>query len=107
MEIIEEDDEEIKQLMLRISNKEITLCDTCDAFFDYIPRKEFCDECMKKKQRERKQSPEYKAKEREYEQRPEVKAMRREYRREYDRRPEVKAKARERYQRKNKLREEE
>ena len=124
MEIIEEDDEEIKQLMLRISRKEITLCDSCDAFFDYIPQKEFCDECMKKKQRERKQSPEYKAKEREYAQRPEVKAKKREYareryqrpenkakareyQREYQQRPEVKARKRERYQRNKKLREEE
>ena len=120
MEIIEEDDEEIKQLMLRISRKEITLCDSCDAFFDYIPQKEFCDECMKKKQREYAQRPENKAKAREYEQRPEVKEWRREYaqrpevkewRREYYQRPEVKARQREymreRYQRNKKLREEE
>ena len=70
MEIFEEEDEEIKQLMLRISRKEITLCETCDAFFDYIPQKRFCDECIKKRERE-------------YHQRPEVKEQRREYLREY------------------------
>ena len=67
MEIIEEDDEEIKQLMLRISNKEITLCDSCDTFFDYIPRVTTCNECKKKKKKKRKYQ-------REYNQRPEVKA---------------------------------
>ena len=58
MEIIEEDDEEIKQLMLRISNKEITLCDSCDTFFDYIPRVTTCNECKKKKKRKCQQRPE-------------------------------------------------
>ena len=74
MEIIDEDDEEIKQLMLRISRKEITLCDSCDAFFDYIPQVTTCDECKKAKRREYRQRPEYKAKALEYYQRPEVKA---------------------------------
>ena len=98
MEIIDEDDEEVKRLMLRISRKEITLCDSCEAFFDYVPQKVFCDECMKAKnrerQRERQQRPEYKAKKREYDQRPEVKERRRKQQRE-------------RYHRKKKLREEE
>jgi hypothetical protein len=116
MEIIEEDDEEIKQLMLRISNKEITLCETCDAFFDYIPQKVFCDECMTNRMREYYRRPEYKAKMREYEQRPEYKAKRREYqqrpevkerKREREESPEYKAKRRERYLRNKKLREEE
>ena len=65
MEIIEEDDGEIKQLMLRISRKEITLCETCDTFFDYVPLVKACDECKKKKQREYNQRPEVKAKVRE------------------------------------------
>ena len=112
MEIIEEDDEEVKRLMLRISRKEITLCDSCDTFFDYVPRVTTCDECRKKKRREYQreyyhreyvQCPEYKAKKREYDQRPEIRAKRRER---YHR-PEVKAKAREYYLRKKKLREEE
>ncbi len=133
MEIIDEDDEEVKRLMLRISRKEITLCDSCDAFFDYIPQKTTCDECKKKKyreyyqcpevkermreyMREYNQRPEVKAKNREYEQRPEVKERRREYvrrpevkkrRREYNQCPEIKAKRRERNLRKKKLREEE
>lgn len=124
MEIFEEEDEEIKQLMLRISNKEITLCDSCDTFFDYIPQKTTCDECMKRKRREYHREyyhrPKNKAKKREYLQRPEVKAKKRERyhrpenrakkierQRKYRQRPEVKAKARERYLRKKKLREEE
>ena len=122
MEIIEEDDGEIKQLMLRISNKEITLCETCYTFFDYVPQVKACDECKKKKQREynqrtevkakkreydieRRHLPEVKAKKRERERTPEYKAKAREYRqrpevkeriREYSQRPEVKAKKRER-----------
>ena len=76
MEIIDEDDEEVKRLMLRISRKEITLCDSCDAFFDYIPQVTTCDECKKKKYREYYQCPEYKAKNREYQQRPEIKERR-------------------------------
>jgi hypothetical protein len=94
MEIIEKDDEEVKQLMLRISNKEITLCETCDAFFDYVTQKRFCDECKKKKEREYTQLPEEKERKRKYEQRPEVRERRRKYKRE-------------RRQRQKKLREEE
>ena len=90
MEIIDEDDEEIKQLMLRISRKEITLCDSCDAFFDYTPQKISCDECMKAKRRERV---------RKYNARPEIKAKTREYLRVYNQRPERKAKKREYHQR--------
>ena len=67
--------------MLRISKKEITLCDSCDTFFDYIPQKIYCDKCKKAYMRE-------------YAQRPENKAKKREYMREY-------------LQRKKKLREEE
>ena len=103
MEIIEEDDEEIKQLMLRISNKEITLCDSCDTFFDYIPQVTTCNECKKKKKREYQRRPEYKAKVSEYEQRPEVKERNRKRRQS----AEYKAKDREYGQRKKKLREEE
>ena len=115
MEIIEEDDEEVKRLMLRISRKEITLCDSCDAFFDYIPQKISCDECNKKKQRERAREyyhrPEVKAKMREYRQRPEYKAKMREYQREYAKLPKERERRREyqreRYHRLKKLREEE
>ena len=103
MEIIEEDDEEVKRLMLRISKKEITLCDSCDTFFDYIPQKIYCDKCKKAYMREYAQRPENKAKARERTQSPEYKAKKREY----DQRPEVKAKMREYYQRNKKLREEE
>ena len=107
MEIIDEDDEEVKRLMLRISRKEITLCDSCDAFFDYIPQVTTCDECKKKKRSEYDQCPEVKERRRAYEQRPEVK----ERRREYYHRLKVNAKKRkyqrERYHRLKKLREEE
>ena len=51
MEIIDEDDEEVKRLMLRISRKEITLCDSCDTFFDYIPQVTTCDECRRRRRR--------------------------------------------------------
>ena len=106
MEIIDEEDEEIKQLMIRISNKEITLCETCDAFFDYVPQKVFCDECQERKRRELKRKHN-----RKYKQRPEVKERERKRKREYFQRPEVKEQrrkyARERYHRLKKLREEE
>ena len=119
MEIFEEEDEEIKQLMLRISRKEITLCETCDAFFNYVPQKTTCDECKKARQREYQREyhreyyrrPEVKKRKRQYEhkyrQRPEVMKRRREYGREYQRRPEVKKRQRERYYRLKQLREEE
>jgi len=105
MEIIEEDDEEIKQLMLRISNKEITLCDSCDTFFDYVPQKNTCDECQRARRRayarrKYRQRPEVKERQRkrkrEYEQRPEVKERKR--KREYRQRPEVKERERKRKQ---------
>ena len=103
MEIIDEEDEEIKQLMIRISRKEITLCDSCDTFFDYVPQKSTCDECKRVKKREYRQRPEVKERDREYRQRPEVKERRRKWKREYNQLPEVKErnreKARKRYQR--------
>lgn len=91
MEIIDEEDEEIKKLMIRISRKEITLCETCDAFFDYKPQKLFCDECGEERERERKLEHN-----REYSRRPEVKERRRKQQREYNQRPEVKERNRER-----------
>ena len=115
MEIIE-DDEEIRELMLKISNKEITLCETCDAFFDYVQQVKTCDECKKKKKAEYARRPENKAKGRKYNQRPENKAKKREYDQrpenkakalERSRSPEYKAKDRKRKQRHKKLREEE
>jgi hypothetical protein len=107
MEIFDEEDEEIKELMRRISRKEITLCSGCDAFFDYIPNKLTCDECNEAKKREYDQRPEVKERvrerQREYGQRPEVKERVRERQREYRQRPEAKKRKREydreRYQR--------
>ena len=107
MEIIDEDDEEVKRLMLRISRKEITLCDSCDAFFDYIQRKTTCDACLHKQLQESLECSEVRGRQYEYKRRPEVKKRRREH----ERRPEVKSKRskydKERYQRLKKLREEE
>ena len=96
MEIFDEEDNEIRELMRRISRKEITLCDSCDTFFDYIPQRTSCDECRRKKRREYYQRPEVKKRRREHEQRPEVKERRREWEREYEQRPEVKRRRRER-----------
>ena len=84
--------DEIDRLLLQIQLKEITLCETCDTFFKYIPQKRFCDICKVKHEKERR---------REYAQRPEAKERNREYykknrekilerSREYNRRPEVK-----------------
>jgi len=88
-------DDELDRLLLRIQLKEITLCETCDVFFKYVPQKRFCDTC--------KASPEAKERKREYRQRPEAKERKREYDRkhkpEYGRRPEVKERAREYRQR--------
>ena len=119
MEIFDEEDEEIKELMRRISEKEITLCDSCDTFFDYIPNKLTCDGCNKKKrlewrreynrrpeviakERERARLPEERERKREYDRkrrkRPEERERLREYKREYRKRPEVVEKRR-KYQR--------
>ena len=124
MEIFEEEDEEIKQLMLRISNKEITLCETCDTLFDYIPQKLFCDECLKKREREYENRPEVKKRKREHAREYRKSLLYERWQREYSQRPEVKERrrkfresaafknkrnkyARERYHRLKKLREEE
>ena len=82
--------DEIDRLLLQIQLKEITLCETCDTFFKYIPQKRFCDTCAKERKREYDEH---------YIQRPEVKERRREhnrkYSREYEKRPEVKERRRE------------
>lgn len=98
MEIIDEDDEEVKRLMLRISRKEITLCDSCDTFFDYVPKVTTCNGCRKKKRREW---------EREYNQRPEVRAKEYEWRRRPEKRERKREYDRKRRQRLKQLREEE
>ena len=45
-DISEETFEEIKRL---ISSRKITICETCDNIFSYVPQKEFCDDCMREK----------------------------------------------------------
>ena len=66
--------EEWDDVRRKVMMREITLCETCNSFFEYVPRKIFCDECSVKKQREYDQRPEVKEKRREYNQRPEVRA---------------------------------
>ena len=89
MEIIDEDDEEIKELMRRIARKEITLCEDCDTFFPYIPQRKRCDECTRKHKaeymRKRRSTPEYKAWRKAYDSRPENLEKKRLYDKEYRR----------------------
>mgnify|MGYP003136309445 CR=1 FL=1 len=95
-------DDELDRLFLQVQLREITLCETCDVFFKYVPQKRFCDACIierdkasskaaskrlydkvaacpklwaekVKRMREYDQRPERKAKKREYNQRPDVK----------------------------------
>ena len=80
----------------RISRKEITLCETCDAFFDYIPQKVFCDECLTNRRREYSRRPEVKAKKREYDRLPETRAKVLERQRTPENKAKAKAKALER-----------
>ena len=40
------DDESVDELMRRITDKEITLCETCDRFFPYSPQRQYCSECI-------------------------------------------------------------
>lgn len=96
MEFFDES-EETKELMRRILRKEITLCDNCDSFFEYKHKKQLCDECLKKNQKERydkwyRENRELiRERGREYRKRPEVRERKRERDRAYAQRPEVKA----------------
>ena len=86
MEIMDEEDEKVRELMIKIARKEITLCEGCDTFFDYEPQRRFCDECRKKKREEnRKRNEEAR---RAYRNRPEQKEKKRLYDAEYRKRPE-------------------
>ena len=38
-----------KELLEKIINKELTICETCDTIFKYVRQKIFCDECMREK----------------------------------------------------------
>jgi uncharacterized membrane protein (DUF106 family) len=40
-----------EELFEKIMNKELTICETCDTIFEYIPQKRFCDECNLKRLR--------------------------------------------------------
>ena len=91
-------DDELDRLLLQVQLREITLCETCDVFFKYVPQKRFCDACKiertkvsskrrydkimacpklwaekRKRMREYDRRPERKAKKRAYAQRPDVK----------------------------------
>ena len=59
-DISEETFEEIKRLILL---RKITICETCDNIFPYVPQKKFCDECRKERDDERKEIKNRKARE--------------------------------------------
>jgi hypothetical protein len=59
-DIGEETIEEIKRLILL---RKITICETCDNIFLYVPQKKFCDECHKKRDDERRETKNRKARE--------------------------------------------
>ena len=59
-DISEETFDEIKRL---ISLRKITICETCDNIFPYVPQKKFCDECRKERDDERKETKNRKARE--------------------------------------------
>ena len=40
--------EEEREILKRIENKELTICETCDIIFPYISQKRYCDECNRK-----------------------------------------------------------
>jgi hypothetical protein len=42
-----------KELLEKIINKELTICETCDTIFKYVRQKIFCDECMREKRNAR------------------------------------------------------
>ena len=44
------------ELLEKIINKELTICETCDNIFTYIPQKVFCDECKREKENARKKA---------------------------------------------------
>mgnify|MGYP001168198018 CR=1 FL=1 len=59
-DISEETFEEIKRLILL---RKITICETCDNIFPYVPQNKFCDECRKKRDDKRKEIKNRKARE--------------------------------------------
>ena len=52
-----------EELFEKIMNKELTICETCDNIFPYIPQKLFCGECKHEKIKARKRK--YRGKNRE------------------------------------------
>ena len=44
-----------EELFEKIMNKKLTICETCDTIFPYIPQKLFCGDCIKERQRNRPQ----------------------------------------------------
>jgi len=45
---------EVWKLQDKIIRKELSICETCDTFFKYTPRKIFCDECAHERKKSRK-----------------------------------------------------
>ena len=44
-------EEQLQRIKLQILNREISICETCNTLFDYVPQKKFCETCAKIKQR--------------------------------------------------------
>ena len=40
-------EDELQRIKLKILNREICICETCDTLFDYVPQKKFCKTCAK------------------------------------------------------------
>ena len=48
-ELLERIEKLENQLEEKIQNKELVECETCDFIFEYVPRKRFCDACLKRR----------------------------------------------------------
>jgi len=96
--------DQINDLEWAIEKREITLCETCDDFFAYVPQKRFCDDCRRQNLLKRNQRPEVKERKREYQREHRKQPKYKKWSREYYQRPEVKernrVKSREYYRRK-------
>ena len=44
----------IDEIFRKVKNKELTICESCDNIFDYVPQRIYCDECRQARRREKK-----------------------------------------------------
>ena len=42
---------DIDEIFEKVKNKELTICESCDNIFNYVPQKIHCDECRNAKAR--------------------------------------------------------